>query len=48
MAERVETLAHWDLLRELECDIAQGHFIGRSMAAAELEDWARQWKPRES
>jgi EAL domain-containing protein (putative c-di-GMP-specific phosphodiesterase class I)/FixJ family two-component response regulator len=45
VAEGVETRAHWDLLHTLGCDIAQGYFIARPMAAADLVDWFAEWTP---
>jgi EAL domain-containing protein (putative c-di-GMP-specific phosphodiesterase class I) len=47
VAEGVETRAHWNLLRELGCDIAQGYFIAKPMAAAEFQDWALAWRAPE-
>jgi EAL domain-containing protein (putative c-di-GMP-specific phosphodiesterase class I) len=45
VAEGAETRTHWDLLRRLGCDIAQGYFIARPMPAAELVTWLAQWRP---
>lgn len=45
VAEGVETRAVWDLLRKLGCDVAQGYFIARPMAAAQFPDWAAEWTP---
>lgn len=45
VAEGVETQADWDLLRQLGCDLAQGYFIARPMAAEAYLDWVRIWKP---
>ena len=45
VAEGVETRAHWDLLQNLGCDIAQGYFIARPMDSAAFLAWARDWKP---
>ena len=45
VAEGVEGRAHWDLLRRLRCDLAQGYFIAKPMAAAEFAGWARGWQP---
>ena len=36
VAEGVESQQTWDALRALGCSLAQGYFIGRPMAAAEL------------
>ena len=42
VAEGVETQGAWDKLKELGCDSAQGYFMGRPVAAAELEVWIKQ------
>lgn len=39
VAEGVETQADWDLLRELECDIAQGYYIAKPMQEDVFLDW---------
>lgn len=44
VAEGVETQADWDLLRLLGCDLAQGYFIARPMAAAAYLEWVQTWK----
>jgi EAL domain-containing protein (putative c-di-GMP-specific phosphodiesterase class I)/FixJ family two-component response regulator len=46
VAEGVETSDDWQLLRELGCDLAQGYFIGRPMAADRVPDWLVDWKGR--
>ena len=46
VAEGVETEDDWQLLRELGCDLAQGYFIGRPMAAQRLQEWASDWQRR--
>ena len=38
-AEGVEDEATWHLLRDLGCDLAQGFWIAKPMAADELMDW---------
>jgi EAL domain-containing protein (putative c-di-GMP-specific phosphodiesterase class I) len=45
VAEGVETRAHWDLLQMLGCDVAQGYFVARPMAAADFAQWAASWSP---
>ena len=39
VAEGVEDRAAWDVLAGLGCDTAQGYFLCRPIAAAELEAW---------
>ncbi len=46
VAEGVETLADWGLLRELDCDLAQGYYIGRPMSAEQVSAWHRSWQAR--
>lgn len=45
IAEGMETAAHGALLLKLGCDTAQGYGIARPMPAAEVLDWAVQFKP---
>jgi PAS domain S-box-containing protein len=40
VAEGVEDRSTWDVLAGLGCDIAQGYFLSRPIAAPELEAWA--------
>jgi EAL domain-containing protein (putative c-di-GMP-specific phosphodiesterase class I)/FixJ family two-component response regulator len=47
VAEGVETRAHWNLLQELGCDVAQGYFISKPMEAAVFQGWALEWRPPE-
>ncbi len=46
VAEGVEDQADWDFLRNTECDLAQGYFIGRPMPAADLPRWIESWHLR--
>jgi EAL domain-containing protein (putative c-di-GMP-specific phosphodiesterase class I) len=41
VAEGIETQVEWDLLRALDCPVAQGYFIGKPMEAGEFLDWTR-------
>ncbi|MBX9965845.1 MAG: EAL domain-containing response regulator [Burkholderiales bacterium] len=41
-AEGVETQDDWDLLRQLDCDHAQGYFIAKPMESAALLDWVSE------
>ena len=43
VAEGVETRANWDLLVQLGCDVAQGYYISKPMAAAAYIEWLTDW-----
>ena len=45
VAEGVETLVAYNQLKRLGCDQAQGYFMSRPIAAADLDDWLRTWRP---
>lgn len=42
VAEGIETLQDWQLLRSYGCNVGQGWLIGKAMPAAELRGWLRQ------
>jgi len=42
VAEGVETIEHWERLRELGCNTAQGYYLSRPVPAEELCDWLRE------
>lgn len=46
VAEGVEDQDDWDLLRNTNCDVAQGYFIARPMPAAAVNDWMTSWDER--
>lgn len=46
VAEGVETVEEWQLLNDLNCDMAQGFLIGKPMPAEELDDWEKSWLSR--
>jgi EAL domain-containing protein (putative c-di-GMP-specific phosphodiesterase class I) len=46
VAEGVETLSDWNLLRELGCDLAQGYFIGKPMDGNRTWEWLHEWQGR--
>lgn len=46
VAEGVEDRADWDLLRSIGCDLAQGYFVARPMAAGALSKWIEEWNAR--
>ena len=39
VAEGVETHADWDLMLGMGCEIAQGYYVARPMAAADMMEW---------
>ncbi|MGI9280340.1 MAG: GGDEF/EAL domain-containing response regulator [Endozoicomonas sp.] len=43
VAEGVETIGEWQLLDNLNCDMAQGYFIAKPMPVSELKEWERSW-----
>jgi diguanylate cyclase (GGDEF)-like protein len=43
VAEGVENAKVWDLLRELNCDQAQGYHMGKPMPAEEFRAWSAHW-----
>jgi diguanylate cyclase (GGDEF)-like protein len=43
VAEGVENLQVWNMLRELHCDQAQGFHMGRPMPVAEFLQWSATW-----
>lgn len=43
VAQGVETQAEWDLLLQLDCDMAQGDFIAKPMSRANYMSWLREW-----
>jgi EAL domain-containing protein (putative c-di-GMP-specific phosphodiesterase class I) len=47
VAEGVENVDDWQHMRELQCDRAQGYFIGRPMAVEELSSWLKEWEERQ-
>jgi len=44
VAEGVENQAQWNLLRELDCPLAQGYFVASPMDAGEFLDWVRRYR----
>jgi EAL domain-containing protein (putative c-di-GMP-specific phosphodiesterase class I)/FixJ family two-component response regulator len=46
VAEGVESKEDWQLLQELDCDFAQGYFIGRPMSVAQVLEWLYEWQVR--
>ncbi|MDP1932887.1 MAG: EAL domain-containing response regulator [Gammaproteobacteria bacterium] len=46
VAEGVEDEADWQYLRQVGCDLAQGYFIGKPMAAEDLPGWHVSWQAK--
>lgn len=44
VAEGVEDQADWDMVEKLGCDIVQGYFIAKPMAATEVLRWAEEYQ----
>ncbi len=47
VAEGVENAKVWDLLRELDCDQAQGYHMGKPMPSDEFRKWSASWATRQ-
>ena len=47
VAEGVENAAVWNLLRELNCDQAQGFHMGKPMHVSEFASWTQSWIARQ-
>jgi len=43
IAEGVETEAHWNLLKGMGCDQAQGFYLEKAMSLANAKNWMRRW-----
>lgn len=44
VAEGIETLATWQMARDLGADLAQGWMVGRPMPAVAVPDWLSAWE----
>jgi diguanylate cyclase (GGDEF)-like protein len=47
VAEGVESAQVWDMLRQLDCDHAQGFHMGRPMVLADVPAWSVVWNARQ-
>ncbi|MGR5065587.1 EAL domain-containing protein [Photobacterium sp. DNB22_13_2] len=47
IAEGIEQHDQWQTLYQMGCNYAQGYFIGRPMAAAQLHHWHHSWKDKQ-
>ncbi len=48
VAEGVENQLIWDKLRELQCDEAQGYYMGKPMPAGEFGEWCGRWRAQKT
>jgi EAL domain-containing protein (putative c-di-GMP-specific phosphodiesterase class I) len=46
VAEGVEERTEWELLKELNCDVAQGYFIAKPMNCEDFLDFTERYDPR--
>ena len=46
VAEGVEDRNDWELLRQTECDMAQGNFISKPLLPDDLPRWMEEWQNR--
>ena len=46
VAEGIENMESWDLLKYLGCDFGQGYFISRPMPADKFVSWLDEWKAK--
>jgi EAL domain-containing protein (putative c-di-GMP-specific phosphodiesterase class I)/FixJ family two-component response regulator len=46
VAEGVEDQADWNFLRQQGCDLAQGYFVAKPMAAENVQAWLHDWQAR--
>ncbi len=46
VAEGVEDLNDWELLRQTGCDMAQGNFISPPIQAVDFPRWTKEWQNR--
>lgn len=45
LAEGVETMEQYNLLKDQQCHAVQGFLLARPLSAAELESWIADWRP---
>lgn len=46
VAQGIDDLEDWKILRDLSCDVAQGGFVGAPMSGDALPQWAQSWAGR--
>ena len=46
VAEGIENVKVWDILKAMGCDYGQGYFMSKPMPASKLLDWSQQWLPK--
>ena len=47
LAEGVENMAQYRLLKQQNCHVAQGYLLSRPLPPKELENWITNWRPRD-
>ncbi|MBU0498716.1 MAG: EAL domain-containing protein [Gammaproteobacteria bacterium] len=45
VAEGIESRSHWDFLKNLGCDLGQGHFISEPLPSPAFRAWLGEWQP---
>ncbi|MFA5041521.1 MAG: EAL domain-containing response regulator [Bdellovibrionales bacterium] len=48
IAEGIEDVNSWDMLREKGCDYGQGYYIGHPMIASDLSAWIDTWRSKKA
>ena len=46
VAQGIDDVEDWNVLRDLSCDVAQGSFVGPPMPGDALPQWAQAWAAR--
>lgn len=46
IAQGIDDLEDWQVLRDMSCEVAQGNFIGAPMLADALPQWTQRWAQR--
>lgn len=44
IAEGIEDVRAWDMMRDKGCDFAQGFFMGHPMPSSEIDAWIESWR----
>jgi EAL domain-containing protein (putative c-di-GMP-specific phosphodiesterase class I) len=46
VAQGIDDVEDWKVLRDMSCEVAQGSFVGPPMRADALPQWAQTWAQR--